>query len=153
MIKPTHLMHWIAVGFGSGLAKKAPGTFGTLAALPLVAMAWFTLPTLMYALLGLVLCVIGTFAADKTAKDFAIQDPSFVVIDEWAGLWCAVIALPFSWFNLVLAFVLFRMFDILKPWPVGWADKRLKGGFGIMADDILAGGMTCVCLHAVAFVL
>lgn len=146
-------MHWLAVGFGSGLAKKAPGTFGTLAALPLVAVAWLTLPVLVYVALGLVLCVIGTLAAEKTAKDFAIQDPSFVVIDEWAGLWVSVIVLPFSWANLVFAFVLFRAFDILKPWPVGWADKRLKGGVGIMADDILAGLMTCLCLHVVGFIL
>lgn len=147
VIKPFRFWHWFALGFGSGLAPKAPGTFGTIAALPIVAIAAYTLPPVVYATLGVVLFALGIYASDITSRDFRAVDPGYIVIDEWAGLWFSLIALPFSWPLLLLAFVLFRAFDILKPWPVSWADKKLTGGLGVMADDVIAGGLTCVCLH------
>ncbi|HEX4911125.1 MAG TPA: phosphatidylglycerophosphatase A [Permianibacter sp.] len=147
MIRPTHFWHWVAVGFGSGLAPKAPGTFGTLAALPVVSVAWWALPTLWYAVLLLPLFVLGVIASERTARDFGIQDPGAIVIDEWAGLWAGALFLPFHWLNVLLLFVLFRLFDIGKPWPVSWADRRVHGGLGIMLDDLLAGFMTCAVLQ------
>lgn len=153
VIQPRNFWHWLAVGFGSGLAPKAPGTVGTIAALPLVMAAWYALPLGGFVLLCAALTVIGSYACDVTAKAFYTEDPGYVVIDEWAGLFVSVIAVPFTWWNVLLAFVLFRVFDIVKPWPVSWADKSLKGGFGIMADDLIAGGLTCVCLHGLSLLL
>jgi phosphatidylglycerophosphatase A len=147
-IQPKTLWHWLAVGFGSGLAPKAPGTFGTLAAVPLVVLAWWSLPALHYAVLSLPLIGLGIYASGRTATDFAIKDPGAIVIDEWAGLWLSALWLPFSWLNLLAVVLLFRVFDIAKPWPVSWADRRLSGGFGIMMDDVIAGLMTCGVVHA-----
>ncbi len=147
-IRPRTAWHWLAVGAGSGLAAKAPGTFGTLAALPLVLLAWWSLPALHYALLSLPLIGLGIYASARTAADFAIKDPGAIVIDEWAGLWVSALWLPLSWFNVVAMVLLFRLFDIAKPWPVSWADRRLPGGFGIMMDDVIAGLMTCGVVHA-----
>lgn len=144
---PRTFWHWLAVGFGSGLAPRAPGTFGTLAALPLVVLAWWTLSPLSYAVLLVPLFAVGVYASDSTAREFGIQDPGAIVIDEWAGLWASALWLPFSWLNVLLIFVLFRLFDIAKPWPVSWADRRCHGGFGIMLDDLLAGVMTCALVH------
>ncbi len=146
-IQPKTFWHWLAVGFGSGLAPKAPGTFGTLAAVPLVALAWWGLPALYYAVLSLPLIGLGIFASGQTATDFAIKDPGAIVVDEWAGLWVSALVLPFSWLNLFAVVLLFRVFDIAKPWPVSWADRRLGGGVGIMMDDVIAGLMTCGVVH------
>ncbi|MFN4289984.1 MAG: phosphatidylglycerophosphatase A [Permianibacter sp.] len=147
MIRPRHFWHWLAVGFGSGLAPKAPGTFGTLAALPLVVLAWASLPPLVYVLLTLPLFALGCSACNRTARDFGVKDPGAIVIDEWVGLWAGAWWLPFHWLNVLLLFVLFRLFDIAKPWPVSWADRRGEGGIGIMLDDLLAGLMACAVLH------
>ena len=147
MIQPKNGWHWLAVGFGSGLAPRAPGTFGTLAALPVVVFAWWALPALWYAVLTLPLFLLGVYASERTANDSGIKDPGAIVIDEWVGLWASALWLPFHWLNVLLIFVLFRLFDILKPWPVSWADRRCSGGLGIMLDDLLAGLLTCALLQ------
>lgn len=147
MIKPQSFWHWLAVGFGSGLAPRAPGTFGTLAALPLVVLGWWLLSPLVYVLLTLPLFAVGVYACDRTARDFGIKDPGAIVVDEWVGLWVSAWLLPFHWLNVLLIFVLFRIFDIGKPWPVSWADRRVHGGLGIMLDDLLAGAMACAVLQ------
>ncbi|NQD36880.1 phosphatidylglycerophosphatase A [Permianibacter sp. IMCC34836] len=147
MIKPQSFWHWLAVGFGSGLAPKAPGTFGTLAALPLVILGWWQLSPLVYAALTVPLFALGVYASERTARDFGIKDPGAIVVDEWVGLWASALFLPFHWLNVLLIFVLFRIFDIAKPWPVSWADRRCQGGLGIMLDDLLAGAMACAVLQ------
>ncbi|MCM2680542.1 phosphatidylglycerophosphatase A family protein [Echinimonas agarilytica] len=145
-LKPSTLTHWLAVGFGSGLAPKAPGTFGTIAALPIVwAMSYLSL----YGFLAvtLVSCVVGIYLCGKTAEDFNYHDHPGIVWDEFAGMMITMIAVPMTWQYLLAGFILFRIFDILKPWPISWLDKHVDGGFGIMIDDILAGLMALGCMH------
>ena len=139
-------VHFLAFGFGSGLARKAPGTFGTLAAIPLylllagLPLAGYTLAVALAFLLGIWLC-------GRASADLGVHDHPGIVWDEFVGLWVALWAVPLDWLWLLLGFGLFRLFDILKPWPIGPLDRRGSGGFGIMIDDIVAGLMACGCLH------
>lgn len=135
LIDPRYLL---ALGFGSGLAPRAPGTFGSLAALVLF-LPLSLLPPLWYAVVVVVMFGVGTWVSDFVAKDLAIKDPGMIVIDEFVGLWIALFLLPAGWIYLLIGFALFRLFDVLKPWPVSWCDEQLKGGFGIMMDDVVAG--------------
>ena len=146
-IKPTHWTHWFALGLGSGLAPKAPGTFGTLAALPLVIGAHYYLALPAYIAFVLALTLLAVYCAARTQRDFGIHDPGAIVSDEWAGLAVTLIALPSSWLVYGLAFVLFRFFDIVKPWPIRVIDARVHGGWGNVLDDVLAGGFACALLH------
>lgn len=128
----------LATGFGSGLVPKAPGTFGSLAALP-VCMLLVYLP--WYAVLAVVLITFaaGLKAAAAAEAALGVHDNSAVVIDEFAGMFTAVLFYPPVWYYALLAFVLFRIFDIFKPYPVSLADQRVGGALGVMLDDILAG--------------
>jgi phosphatidylglycerophosphatase A len=131
---------WIGVFGGSGLFPVAPGTVGTLASLflwlpmMLLGVTWWQMGVVV-----ILVTLIGTVAAEKTALILGKEDPKEVVIDEVAGQGIALLFCPLAWQWFVAAFILFRIFDVLKPWPVGWADKNLHGGVGIMADDVLAG--------------
>jgi len=141
---------WIATGFGSGLVPRAPGTVGTLAAL-LPWLALRQLPLWGYLAAVLAAFVLGVWAAQRVIAQLRIEDPGLVVWDEFVGLWITLIAVPHGWHWVLLGFVLFRLFDIAKPWPVSWADARLKGGFGAMFDDALAGGYALAVLQALAW--
>lgn len=142
-------VHFLALGFGSGLVPVMPGTFGSLAALPLlVASAYIS--TLSFIALTLIFSVIGIYLCGKTADDMQVHDHGSIVWDEIAGMFVTFLFIPISASSLFIGFVLFRVFDILKPWPIGIIDKRLHGGTGIMLDDVLAGAMACGCLHAIA---
>lgn len=136
-----HPVHCLALGFGSGLAPKAPGTFGTLAAIPLVWLAQHS-GSWGYLVLTLVAVVAGIGICGYTAKAMGEHDSPAIVWDEIAGYMVAFIGLPWSWHNLLLAFLLFRLLDITKPGPIGWCDRKLHGGLGIMADDVVAGVAT-----------
>lgn len=129
---------FFAFGFGSGLAPFAPGTFGTLAAIPLylilVQLSW---P--MYAWLVFIAFVVGVRLCDVTGGRLGIHDYGGIVWDEFVGFWITLFLIPFSWQNVLLGFIAFRFFDIIKPWPIGWLDKKVSGGFGVMIDDVLAG--------------
>ncbi len=129
---------FLAFGFGSGLAKKAPGTFGTLAAAPLYCLLAQT-NNLIYSAVTLIATVTGCWICGKAAEKLGEHDFGGIVWDEIAGYLITLWFIPFSWTNVVLGFILFRFFDILKPWPIKIADQRVKGGFGIMLDDVLAG--------------
>ena len=137
---------FLALGFGSGLARKAPGTFGTLAAVPLVALllwagnAYLLVFVISGALLGIYIC-------DRTAKDIGVHDHGAIVWDEIIGYGITMLWLPLHWQTLLLGFVLFRLFDIVKPWPISWLDKKVHGGVGIMLDDIVAGIFALVALQ------
>jgi len=140
--------HFLALGFGSGLAPKAPGTFGTLAALPLYWLM-MDLTLSVYIAITLVITVVGFWICDRTAKDMQVHDHGAIVWDEVAGMLITMIAAPVSITSLVIGFALFRFFDILKPWPIKWLDKHVHGGFGIMIDDVLAGVFAAICLQAI----
>ncbi len=140
-------IHFLALGFGSGLAPKAPGTFGTIAAVPLVCLLAYSTTLIGYLLVTLIASVIGIWLCGRTAKDMMVHDDSSIVWDEIAGLLITMIAVPLSWQTLLLGFVLFRIFDILKPWPISYLDARVHGGFGIMIDDILAGLFALILMH------
>jgi len=143
-------IHFLALGFGSGLAAKAPGTFGTIAAIPLVLlMTPLSLP--WYLGLTILSVVVGFYICDKAAKDMGVHDHGAIVWDEVAGLLITMIAAPAGWQWLLAGFVLFRFFDILKPWPIRWLDAKVHGGFGIMIDDVLAGIFSLICLQAAAY--
>lgn len=143
--RPVHLL---AFGFGTGLARKAPGTVGTLAALPIYGLLHL-LPVAAYVGTIIVLAGVGVWLCDRTARELGVHDHSGIVWDEIVGYLCAMIAVPATWLNVVAAFVLFRAFDVLKPWPVRWLDRRVPGGWGIMLDDIVAGLMALTVIQTV----
>ena len=132
--RPSFLM---AYGFGSGLVPKAPGTAGSalalLAFIPLLATPIIVQITIIVA--GL---VAGIVITGRVADELELKDPGAIVWDEFIGMWIVMLWLPSIWW-LLPAFVLFRFFDILKPWPVSLADRQLSGGLGIMLDDVVAG--------------
>ena len=154
--KPSDLLKspslFFAFGMGSGLAPKAPGTAGTLVAL----LIWFflaDLPLEIYMVIVAIAAIFGTYVCGKAAKDLGIHDHPGIVWDEFVGLWIAMIGLPVTWSSIIAGFFLFRVFDILKPWPIGWIDKNFHGGLGIMLDDVVAGLATAIVISAVrAFV-
>lgn len=140
---------WIASGFGAGLAPVAPGTVGTLVAL-LPWLALRELPLWGYALAVIAAFALGVWAAQRVIVETKIEDPGMVVWDEFIGLWIALAAAPSGWQWPLIGFALFRLFDIWKPWPVSWADQKVKGGFGAMLDDAIAGLYALVVLQLVA---
>ena len=146
--KLSNPIHFLALGFGSGLIKPAPGTWGTLAAVPVYLLLLQILPSglLPYLAVLLVSFIIGVYLCGKTAKDVGVHDHGAIVWDEFVGLWITMTLIPFSWLNLLLGFLLFRLFDIVKPWPIKLLDKHVHGGFGIMIDDVLAGIFAWVIL-------
>jgi len=131
--------HFLGFGFGSGLSPYAPGTFGTLAAIPVYLLMIHFLPMWLYIFLTLVFLLIGVKICDKVSNDLQTHDFSGIVWDEIVGYLITMMFFPFSWTAVLLGFVLFRVFDILKPWPISWLDKKVAGGLGIMLDDVLAG--------------
>lgn len=143
--------YFLAFGLGSGLSPKAPGTAGSIVGLLLFTPVLF-LP--IYVQLSIVIAcfVFGCWLCDRVAEDMSVKDPVGIVWDEFVGMWIAMLWLP-NWYWLVLAFVLFRIFDILKPWPVSLADKSLSGGLGIMVDDVLAGVYALAVLQAIAWTI
>lgn len=139
----------LTTGFGSGLAPRAPGTVGTVAALALY-LPLSLLPMPVYAVVIVAVLALGIWLSGRVADRLAIKDPGFIVIDEFVGLWIACFALPAGWIWLIVAFAAFRAFDILKPWPVSWCDRELPGGFGIMLDDVVAGLMALAVIQLLA---
>lgn len=142
----------MSLGFGSGLAPVAPGTFGTLAAIPFyLLLAQLTLP--VYLAIILAGFALGVFLCGYTSDALGEHDHSGIVWDEFIGFWITMIAVPSSWPWILTGFVLFRFFDIVKPWPVSLADAKMKGGFGIMIDDVLAGIYALACVHIALYVV
>ena len=145
----SHLLNpWVflATGFGAGFTPKAPGTVGTLLSMPLfIVLAYWH-----WAVSAAVLIVMfgaGVVICDRAAAILRLKDPGSIVWDEFVGMWIAMLWIP-GLYWLPVAFVVFRLFDILKPWPVGWADRELEGGLGIMVDDVLAGLLTLSFIQA-----
>ncbi len=142
--------HFLGFGFGSGLIPFMPGTMGSLAAVPLILLMShlgifaYVIVTLISALVGIVIC-------DQVTNDLGVHDHGSIVWDEIAGMMIVFIAIPITWYNVLLGFLLFRVFDILKPWPISFLDKHVHGGFGIMIDDILAGLFALMVLQIIVY--
>ena len=148
-----HPITLTATWFGAGLLPGAPGTWGSLAALP---FAWGI--TLTAGPWGLLICACGIFiagcwAAALYTRAAGLKDCQHIVIDEVAGQWLALCFVPLDPFAYFSAFLLFRAFDIFKPWPANLADRALSGGFGIMLDDVIAGVYAALALHAGLYAL
>jgi len=128
---------FFALGFGSGLSPRAPGTMGSLVALPL-AIPLLTLSQIHYFIFVLLAFGLGCYWCEKTSLRMAVQDPGAIVWDEIVSMWLVLAFVPSTWTGWLTAFLLFRLFDIAKPWPIRWLDRKVKGGFGIMLDDVIA---------------
>lgn len=146
----TNPVNFLAFGFGSGLAPKAPGTFGTLACIPLYLLL-SNLTLIYYVAVCVLVFVVGIYICGYTAKAINAHDHPGIVWDEFAGFLVTMAGVAFSWKSLILGFVLFRIFDIFKPWPINWLDKKVSGGFGIMVDDIIAGLFALFGLHLINY--
>lgn len=143
-VRPTaafvvrHPAHFIAFGFGSGLMRPGPGTAGTLAAVPIF---WFLHPRLsdgQFLLVLLALFALGVWACSRTGRALGVQDHGGIVFDEIVAFLLVMFMIPRTLWWQVAGFLLFRFFDIVKPPPIGHFDRTLKGGFGVMLDDLLA---------------
>lgn len=143
----------LVTGFGSGLLRPAPGTWGSALALIVWwwALAGLPWPTQLAA--AAVLFAVGTWLTDRVGRRYGVHDDPRIVVDEFVGLWIALLAAPPVWWAAVLGFLLFRLFDIAKPWPIRWADRRVPGALGVMLDDVLAGIAALVVLQAVLWAL
>ena len=139
-------INFLAFGFGSGLAPFAPGTFGTLAAIPFYLLMQ-SLSLSLYLLVVVIVSIVGIWICDESSKSLGVHDHSGIVWDEFAGYFVTMIAAPKGWLWIVTGFAFFRLFDIWKPWPISVLDKKVEGGLGIMVDDLLAGIYALVCLQ------
>lgn len=139
---------FLAFGFGSGLARHAPGTMGTLAAVPL---GWLLkqLPAVGFSVALAALFLLGVYVCGAASRRLGRQDPGGIVWDEMVGFWLTVALVPVSWAWWLAAFLLFRFFDIVKPWPIRQFERKLSGGLGIMFDDVLAAGYAMLILAGV----
>lgn len=148
----SHPANFFSLGFGSGLVPVAPGTAGTLVAIPLYCLVQ-DLSLVVYLGVTLVVTLLGIWICDVTAKNLGVHDHSGIVWDEIAGYLITMIAAPPGWEWVVVGFLLFRFFDVLKPWPISWLDRQVHGGLGIMLDDVAAGLMSLMVLQVLAALL
>lgn len=135
----AHPAHFLAFGFGAGLLPRAPGTWGTLVALPIFALARAGGTSGVLAAAALFF-IAGIWASEVAGRALGVADHGGIVVDEIAAFLLVLAFAPATFIWWAIAFVLFRVFDIVKPWPIRWADRRIKGGFGVMFDDVLASG-------------
>ncbi len=148
----TNPVHFIAFGGGIGLMPFAPGTFGTALSV-FIFLPLSLLDISFYVLITIFLVFLGFFVCDKTAKDLNVKDHPGIVWDEICGFLIAMIGAPREALWVIVGFLLFRFFDVLKPWPIGWIDRKIEGGLGIMLDDVLAGLFTFLIIQATLLVL
>ena len=141
-------IHFLAFGFGSGALPVAPGTFGTLAAIP-IYLLMEPLTLWLYLAVVVVITALGVWLCHVTSRDLGVHDHPGIVWDEIAGYLITMIAAPTGWLWVLLGFILFRIFDIIKPWPIGWADRQVSGGLGIMLDDVLAAAYAWLLLQVI----
>jgi len=146
-----HPVHFLSLGFGSGLAPFAPGTFGTLAAVPLYLLLREGVSLPAYLLLVGLLSLAGVWLCGVTARALGLHDHPAIVWDEIAGYLLTMAAAPAGWGWVVTGFLLFRLFDILKPWPIRRIDRGVGGGVGIMLDDLLAALYAWLVLQGLAY--
>ena len=145
-------IHCLSLGLGCGLSPLAPGTVGTLLGVAIYLLI-MDVGVLFYLSIVLVIIGIATAVAEYTSEALGGRDHRAIVIDEIAGFLVACISLPADWIYLLLAFALFRIFDIAKPWPIDFIDRRIGGGVGIIGDDLMAGLYTLLCIQLLAFII
>jgi len=136
---------FLAFGFGSGLSPFAPGTAGTLVAIPFTFLLK-SLGTTGFWIALVLLFLLGVKLCTHVSQKLGVHDHGGIVWDEMVGYWLAVAFVPLDWQWLLAAFLLFRFFDIFKPWPIRQIDRKISGGFGIMVDDVVAGLFTLILL-------
>lgn len=129
----------IATWFGAGLVRPAPGTIGSLAGIPAGYLIWACGGVVTLAVAAALLLAVGSFAAGRFGRKSGVKDDQCIVVDEVVGLWIAAIPAEANLSLWLTAFVLFRIFDIYKPWPASYFDKRAGSGFDVMMDDVIAG--------------
>ena len=134
----SHPAHFIAMGFGVGLIRLVPGTFGTLAAIPIYWAFALVLPPLVIAFLAIPLFFVGVWACERTGRDLGVEDHNAMVFDEIVAFLPLAAVSSASWMLQAVAFVLFRLFDIWKPFPIRELEKNVRGGLGVMIDDVVA---------------
>ncbi len=154
-------IYWLGIGLGSGLPKKAPGTWGTVGGM-LIAIPLMMLGFVPFLVITIVASIVGIWICGRTSELMGVHDDPHIVFDEWAGIWIAILPIAYFysgmpdyavihrfhgstfWLFCLNSFLTFRFFDILKPFPISYLDKKLSGGLGIMLDDILAGIISCI---------
>ena len=162
-------IYWLGLGLGTGLPKKAPGTWGTVGGL-MIALPMILLGFWGFLAVVVVGCLVGSYVCGKTSKLMGVHDDPHIVFDEWVGMWISL--LPSVWLLaqtqdtaktgleyyhpstallFIVPFVLFRFFDIIKPPPIKWVDKNVSGGFGILIDDVLAGVMAVIFIFMLSW--
>ena len=139
---------------GLGYAPKAPGTFGTLMGIPLWwALSTLNLPVWQFVLVVALLTGFAIWVSGHAERIYASHDSGKIVIDEVVGFLATVIAVDFGLREVIVAFAMFRLFDIIKPPPIGAVDKQVEGGFGVVIDDTIAGLMACPLVHGVLYLM
>ncbi|WP_448907203.1 phosphatidylglycerophosphatase A family protein [Haemophilus parahaemolyticus] len=148
-------VHFLAIGFGSGLLKPAPGTWGTLAGLMLSILLWnITQSNLFFIFLTVISFIFGCYLCQKTSNDLGVHDDGRIVWDEIVAIFLMFAFLPeYNWFTYILTFISFRIFDILKPYPIRYFDEKLESGLGIMVDDILAAIFALISLYIIYWIM
>tara|TARA_Y100000817_G_C16664096_1_gene458526 strand:+ start:73 stop:549 length:477 start_codon:yes stop_codon:yes gene_type:complete len=142
-----HPLFLLAFGFGSGLTPKAPGTAGTMLAIPF-HLIFINFPVWLHGTIIVLAFFLGIWICGKTSEYFGVHDHEGIVWDEFVGYWITMFLVPFNWLWIILGFIVFRTLDILKPWPIKLIDTKVPGGLGIMLDDFIAGIMGATFLHA-----
>lgn len=145
-------VHLLALGFGAGCLPGAPGTFGSLVGVALY-LPLQRLPWPWYLAIVIALFALGVWISGQTAKALGVHDDSRIVWDEIVGYLVTMIAAPAGWLWIILGFVLFRVFDIVKPWPIRWIDEKVRGGLGIVLDDVVAGLYGLAILQVIVYLL
>lgn len=140
--------YFIAFGFGTGAIPFAPGTFGTLMAIPFYLVLKL-LPLSAYIIFTIAFAAFASWLSDSISRDTNTHDHPGMNIDEFVGFFVTMIAAPDGWQWVVIGFILFRLFDIWKPWPISYADKHIQGGFGMIFDDVLAGIYALIVLQVI----
>ncbi|KES15742.1 MULTISPECIES: phosphatidylglycerophosphatase A [Gilliamella] len=152
-VQLTNPIHLLAVGLGSGMSPIMPGTMGSAMAIPLWLL-FNGLQPYLYWVLIVVAFIFGCFLCQKTSDDTHTHDSGHIVWDEFVGMWITLFFIPqISILWVTIAFVAFRIFDMAKPWPIRWFDKRVPGGFGIMVDDVIAAIFSSLSVYLLTFII
>jgi len=145
-------LHFIAFGFGAGALPVMPGTFGTLVGVGIYWLLQMFLAPWVYFFVVLACVMLSMWICEKVSSDIAVQDHQGMCLDEIVGFLVTMLFVPFSWMAVILGFVLFRVFDIVKPWPINMIDEKVHGGVGMVLDDVVAGIFSCALLHIIKII-